>query len=130
MYGSTLLFENNDLFSKHLQARSHGIKGAIADLFGRLPSASADAEDLRRQLNDLLAKEKDHAVQLRRALDAQESLNERLENASYRYIKAEKMLDRAKSAQVQKLERQAIMGGNSEDATPTTSKKGGTPGKK
>ncbi|KAK4543143.1 hypothetical protein LTR36_005921 [Oleoguttula mirabilis] len=127
MYGSALLFESNDLFSDHLQSRSASIKAAISDLFGRMPSVSPDVEDLRRQLNDLLAREKDHAVELRKALDDQESLNERLETASYRYIKAEKMLDRAKSAQVQKLERQAIMGGNGEASSPTMSKKSGTP---
>ena len=130
MYGSALLFENNELFTEHLQARSQSIKGAISDLFGRLPSASPDVEDLRRQLNEQLAKEKDHAVQLRKALDDQELLNERLENASYRYIKAEKNLDRAKSTQVQKLERQAIMGGNAEASSPTVGKKSGTPVKK
>lgn len=88
---------------------------------------SPDAEELRRQLNDLLAKEKDHAIELRKALDDQQSLTDRLENASYRYIKAEKALDRAKSTQVQKLERQAIMGGNGEASSPTVSKKSGTP---
>lgn len=64
-------------------------------------------------------------VELRAALDAQESLNERLESASYRYVKAEKQLDRAKSAQVLKLEKQAIMGGGGDVVSPTTSKKAG-----
>lgn len=41
-------------------------------------------------------------------------------------MSAEKKLDRAKSAQVQKLERQATAGGN-EVASPTMGKKGGTP---
>lgn len=135
MYGSKLRVEDNSLFSTHLQARSESIQGAIHDLFGRMPSAQPEVEDLRRQLNDLLLKEKEHAIKLKTALEDQDSLQERLENASYRYIKAEKMLDRAKSSQVQKLERQAIMGGGAnggESSSPATGKKGrsGTPGVK
>ncbi|KAI7109080.1 hypothetical protein KC316_g20207, partial [Hortaea werneckii] len=37
IYGSQLRFEDNELFSTHLQARSENIKGAIHDLFGRIP---------------------------------------------------------------------------------------------
>ena len=130
MYGSALLFESSEQFSAHLQARSKNIKGAISDLFSRLPSNSLDVQQLRIQLNGLLAKEKDHAVELRRALDNQQSLDERLEFASERYMRAEKKLDRAKSTQVQKLERQAMMGGNGEASSPTAGKKSGTPGNK
>ena len=57
LYNSALLFESNAMFSEHLHARSEGIKGAIRDLFGRLPSASPEVEGLRRQLNELLARE-------------------------------------------------------------------------
>ena len=135
IYGSKLQFQESEVFSEHLHARSESIKGAIHDLFGRLPNTTPEVEEMRRQLNDLLAREKEHAISLRTALDDQESLQERLENASYRYIKAEKALDRAKSSQVQKLERQAIMGGgggNGETSSPAAGKKGGsnTPGVK
>ncbi|KAI6889062.1 BRE1-domain-containing protein [Hortaea werneckii] len=130
IYGSKLRFEDNELFSAHLQTRSDNIKGAIHDLFGRIPQTQPDVEDLRKQLNDLLAREKDHAIKLRTALEDQESLQERLENASYRYIKAEKMLDRAKSSQVQKLERQAMFGSGAanggEGSSPAGGKRGGT----
>ena len=88
---------------------------------------SPDVEDLRRQLNELLAREKEHAVDLRKAIDERDSVSERLENASYRYMTAEKKLDRAKSSQVLKLERAAMMGGNGEASSPTTSKKAVTP---
>ena len=127
MYKTALLFENNALFSEHLQARSEGIKCAITDLFGRMPSASPDVERLRAQLNELLAKEKEHAVDLRKAIDDKDSLSERLEQASYRYMTAEKKLDRAKSSQVSKLERAAMMGGNGDAASPSASKKATSP---
>lgn len=115
------------MFSEHLKTRTESIKTAISDLFGRLPSASPDVEDLRKQLNDLLAKEKEHAVELRRTIDEKDSLYERLEQAMGRYMTAERKLDRAKSAQVAKLEKQATMGGNADNVSPTTSKAAATP---
>lgn len=127
MYKSALLFQDNEMFSEHLQSRSSSIKNCISDLFGRLPSASGEVEDLRRQLNDLLAREKKHAVELRNAIDEKDSLSDRLEQASWRYMTAEKKLDRAKSAQVLKLERSAMMGSNGNVSSPTTSKKPATP---
>ena len=53
-------------------------------------------------------------VKVDRLRAEKEELSERLETASFRYIKAEKRLDRAKSSAVAKLEQQAIAGtGNS-----------------
>lgn len=122
MYKSALMFEDNETFSEHLKARSDGIKTAISDLFGRLPAASVDVENLRGRLNEYLAKEKEHAVELRRTIDEKDSLYERLEQAMGRYMTAERKLDRAKSQQVMKLERQATTGGSGDNASPTTSK--------
>jgi E3 ubiquitin-protein ligase BRE1 len=96
-------------------------------MFGRLPSASPDVEDLKTRLNDLLAKEKEHSVELRRTIDEKDSLYERLEQAMGRYMTAERKLDRAKSTQVLKLERQAIMGGNGDGASLAASRAAGTP---
>ncbi|KAF7189260.1 E3 ubiquitin-protein ligase bre1 [Pseudocercospora fuligena] len=127
LYNSALLFEDSTTFSEHLKARSDGIKTAISDLFGRIPSASPDAEVLRKQLNDLLAKEKEHAAELRRTIDEKDSLYQRLEQAMERYMLAERKLDRAKSSQVLKLEKQATLGGNADAVSPTTSKAAATP---
>lgn len=122
-YTSALLFEDSDTFSRHLQSRTEKISATIKDLFSRLPQTSPEVQDLQRRLNELLAREKDTAAELRRARDERDSLQERLEQASYRYITAEKKLERAKSAQVQKLERAAMMGGGADAPSPTTSKK-------
>jgi E3 ubiquitin-protein ligase BRE1 len=127
MYKSALQFEDSAAFSEHLKARSGSIKSAITDLFGRLPSASSDVEDLRKQLNELLAKEKEHAVELRRTIDEKDSMYDRLEQAMGRYMIAERKLDRVKSVQVQKLERQATMGGNAGNTSPTNAKASATP---
>ena len=70
----------------------------------------------------LLEAEKGHIVELERSRLEKEKLVERLEDASLRYMIAEKKLDRSKSATVAKLERQAIAGG----ASNTGSGLGGT----
>jgi E3 ubiquitin-protein ligase BRE1 len=127
MYTSALLFDNNETFSTHLEERSRVIRECIRELFSKSSSASPDVETMRRQLNNLLAREKEQAVELRQAMEERDSLSERLEQASWRYMTAEKKLDRAKSAQVQKLERAAMMGGNGDAGSPTTSKKAATP---
>ena len=82
---------------------------------------------MRKQLNDLLAKEKSHTVELKKALDEKDSLYERLEQAMGRYMTAERKLDRAKSTQVLKLEKQAIVGNNVDVHSPTNAKAATTP---
>ncbi|KAF2719562.1 BRE1-domain-containing protein [Polychaeton citri CBS 116435] len=124
MYKSSLLFTDDETFSVHLALRSDNIKAAIADVFGRLPQASPDVQSLQKSLSEALAKEKTVLSESQRILSENASLHERLEKASYRYMMAEKKLDRAKSQQVQKLERQAYMGGNGEASSPTVGKKG------
>ncbi|TKA46029.1 hypothetical protein B0A54_02835 [Friedmanniomyces endolithicus] len=124
---ATLRPRNSELFSQHLKARSQNIRHAMGEIFGRAQTASPEVEDLRRQLNDLLAKEKEHAVQLRGAMDDRDSLEGKWAAAVERYMMAEKKLDRAKSAQVLKLERQAVMGGNGETSSPMRTKNAGTP---
>lgn len=121
-------FDDVESFSAHLKARSANIKSAIQDLFSKVSTATPPTEeDLQRRLADLLVREKEHAVELKKAIDEKESMYERLEAAMGRYMTAERKLDRAKSSQVQKLERQAIMGSNGDGVSPTTSKAAATP---
>lgn len=112
LFRSALLFDSNEAFSSHLKERSSKIKSAITDIFSRLPSASPDVRELQERLAALLATEKAHIVESQRIIAERDQLTERLEQASYRYLMAEKKLDRSKSAAVQRLESQAIMGGN------------------
>lgn len=114
MFRSKLLFEDNAAFEDHLQNRSSKIKAAIKGIFGKLPSAAPEVQEVQERLAALLATEKAHIVESQRITDERDQLAERLEQASYRYLMAEKKLDRAKSAAIQKMERQAIMGGASE----------------
>lgn len=82
-----------------------------------MPAAEPEVRSLQERLSALLATEKAHVIESQRIIGERDQLSERLEQASYRYLLAEKKLDRAKSAQVQKLERQATMGGTSESSS-------------
>ncbi|KAI4787700.1 E3 ubiquitin-protein ligase-like protein bre1, partial [Aureobasidium sp. EXF-8846] len=122
LFRSSLLFDDHAQFESHLKSRSSKIKAAIKDVFGRLPAAEPEVRSLQERLSALLATEKAHVIESQRIIGERDQLSERLEQASYRYLLAEKKLDRAKSAQVQKLERQATMGGTSESSSSSEKK--------
>jgi E3 ubiquitin-protein ligase BRE1 len=67
---------------------------------------------LQNRVNELLAAEKAHIVELQKVSSQKEQLAERLENATYRYILAERKLDRSKSQAVANLEAQGQMQSN------------------
>lgn len=116
-FPSSLLFADNAKFEEHLQSRSQDISSAISHLFASPQSPSPEVVDLQTRLSKLLAAEKSHVIELEKTRLEKEQLEERLENASLRYMVAEKKLERAKSAAVAKLERQAILGGRSESGS-------------
>lgn len=128
LFRSALEFSDNETFSVHLADRSSQIRSAIRDLFGRFSSATPEIKDLQEKVATALAQEKSAIVQCQALSSEKQSLDERLEEASYRYMMAEKKLDRAKSAQVQKLERQAMFGGGNGESS--SGDKAGTPVKK
>ncbi|KAI3475321.1 hypothetical protein L1887_63299 [Cichorium endivia] len=86
------------------------IKEAISDIFSRIPGASPEALNLQSQLASALSKEKTTIAECQSLASEKRAINGALETASYRYLKAEKAVERAKSLQVQKLERQAMLG--------------------
>ncbi|KAL9091873.1 MAG: hypothetical protein Q9165_004625 [Trypethelium subeluteriae] len=116
-FRSSLLFEDNEKFQEHLSSKSDLIKTVMQALFEKLPIASSEVRDLQSRLASLLAAEKAHITELHRVTTEKDQLSDRLENASYRYMVAEKKLERAKSVAVQKLERQATFGGRSESGS-------------
>lgn len=107
---SSLLFPDQDQFEEHLRSRTNEIKGVISRLFGPNKSTAPDVTDLQSKITRLLAAEKGHVVELQRLRSEKEDLENRLENASLRYMMAEKKIDRAKSITVAKLEKQALLG--------------------
>lgn len=78
-----------------------------------------DAAKLEGKVTALLASQKEFILKLDRLNTEKDQLSEQLNTATLRYFKAEKKLDRAKSAQVQKLEQQAFA-----NATKPASEKG------
>jgi E3 ubiquitin-protein ligase BRE1 len=110
-----LLSEDSDNFSKHLAGRKDKIISALSGLFARYPPSSPEVADLQQQLSKLLAVQKEHICELQRANSEKEQLSNRLDTATHRYLLAEKKIDRIKSAQVQKLEKQAIASGAKEE---------------
>lgn len=117
---SSLLFADHDQFEEHLRNRSKEIKTVISRLFGPSRSFSPDITELQSKVSRLLAAEKNHVVELSRLQAEKEDLEHRLENASLRYMMAEKKIDRAKSVTVAKLEKQALLG-----ATKAVTEEGG-----
>lgn len=113
-FPSALLTTDNVTFQKHLKSRSAEISSAITQLFARSTTQSPEISDLQGRIALLLASEKGHITALEKSRLEQEQLLERLEAASLRYMIAERKIDRAKSATVAKLERQATCGGRND----------------
>lgn len=113
-FPSSLLTTDNLTFQEHLKSRSTEISSAISRLFARSATSSPELSELQGRIAQLLANEKGHIAALEKSRQEQEQLLERLEAASLRYMIAERKIDRAKSASVAKLERQAISGGRHE----------------
>lgn len=113
-FPSALLAADSATFNTHLKSRSTEISSAISQLFARAPASAPEASQLQGRIAELLTAEKGHIVELEKSRSEKEQLMGRLEDASLRYMLAEKKLDRSKSATVAKLERQAISGGRSD----------------
>ena len=113
-FPSSLLAADSATFKTHLKSRSTEITSAVSQLFGRAPPSTPEVSQYQGRIAELLAAEKVHIVELEKSRLEKEKLVERLEDASLRYMLAEKKLDRSKSATVAKLERQAVSGGRND----------------
>jgi len=113
-FNTALLSAEQEKFKEHLGKRSAEIKSATSTVFSKLPYPTSDVQQLQERLTNLLAAQKVHETELHRLSTEKGQLSERLEDACYRYMVAEKKLDRTKSAQVAKLEAQGIVGLRSE----------------
>ncbi|KAL4941445.1 hypothetical protein BDV06DRAFT_180721 [Aspergillus oleicola] len=109
-FQSSLQFEDVDNFEKHLKSRSDDIRDIISRLLTKSSTGPPEVSDLQSQLARKLAEEKATLAELNKALSEKQQLEESLEEASLRYMVAEKKLDRARSLTVAKLEKQYIFG--------------------
>ncbi|TGJ81998.1 hypothetical protein E0Z10_g6759 [Xylaria hypoxylon] len=105
-------FKDSEEFESHLNEKASKIKSTLDTLFSQLASnrgkISPNIANLETQVNNLLASHKEFILKVDRLTSDKDSLSEQLNNATLRYMKAERRLDRVKSAQVQKLEQQAL----------------------
>lgn len=109
-FQSSLQFGDVDNFEKHLKSRSDDIRDIISRLVAKSPTGPPEVVDLQSQLARKLVEEKATLSELNKALSEKQQLEESLEEASLRYMVAEKKLDRARSVTVAKLEKQYILG--------------------
>lgn len=86
----------------------------ISQLLRQTTAAKPEVTQFQSRIAELLANEKAHIIELEKSRLEKDKLEQRLEDASLRYMVAEKKLDRSKSVTVAKLERQAIAGGRNE----------------
>jgi E3 ubiquitin-protein ligase BRE1 len=114
-FPSSLLSADNHALEKYLKSRSEAISSAISQLFSQSTAPTPEISDLQARIAHLLSLEKKHVNELEKNRLEREQMEERLETASMRYMLAEKKLDRARSATVAKLERQAIAGERAAD---------------
>ncbi|KAI4278862.1 MAG: hypothetical protein LQ337_000672 [Flavoplaca oasis] len=113
-FPSALLTTDNRTFEEHLQSKSKQITKAISEIFSHSPESTIEIGELKGQLARSLAAEKGYVTALEKSRLQKEQLEGQLDNASLRYMVAEKKVDRQKSATVARLEAQAISGGRSE----------------
>ncbi|KAJ6446427.1 RING-12 protein [Purpureocillium lavendulum] len=111
-YLSGVSFKDLHEFQNHVQEKANTIKSKAETLLGRIAAhrgqLAPEAATLEGKLTGLLAAQKEYMLKLDRLNAEKEQLSEQLNAATLRYFKAEKKLDRAKSAQVQKLEQKAF----------------------
>ncbi|KAL8997473.1 MAG: hypothetical protein Q9169_003253 [Polycauliona sp. 2 TL-2023] len=113
-FPSALLTTDNRTFEEHLQSKSRQITKAIGNIFSHTSEPATEIGELKGQLARSLAAEKGYVTALEKSRLEKEQLEGQLDNASLRYMVAEKKVDRQKSATVARLEAQAISGGRSE----------------
>lgn len=105
----TILSSEPKKFEAFWSERCESNIAALEELYSRKPWPLPDMAQLRQLLDKLQATEKEQAQKLQQASNEKEQLAERLENATERYLKAEKKLDRSKSTTVAAIDRQGQM---------------------
>ncbi|XXH04849.1 hypothetical protein Hte_011271 [Hypoxylon texense] len=111
LFPTHINFKDLEEFESHLSEKASSIKNMVDVILSRLSATrgqvTPDITTLEKQVNALLAQQKEFLVKLDRLTADKASISEQLNIATLRYMKAERRLDRAKSTQVQKLEQQA-----------------------
>ncbi|KAF9239052.1 hypothetical protein DTO013E5_7709 [Penicillium roqueforti] len=126
-FKSSLQFEDVEEFETHLKSRSEDIHAIISQVQSKSNDAPIEISEVQTRLAKKLAEEKVTIAELEKTLAEKQQLEESLEEASLRYLVAEKKLDRAKSLTVAKLEKQQSMGIQRPGETSQSKREGSTP---
>ncbi|KAL7798446.1 BRE1 domain-containing protein [Trichoderma ceciliae] len=122
-YLTSVTFKDLHDFQIHLQEKGKSIRTKAESLLTQLAAqrenSTPKTSELESRIANLLAAQKEFFLKLDRLSGEKEQLSEQLNAATLRYFKAEKKLDRAKSAQVQKLEQQAFANATRPVTSPT-----------
>jgi len=125
---SALSFKDNKDFQRHLGDKAKALTTIVNNLFERLHQSRGEVKpevaQLESQVKALLASQKELTMKLDRLESENSSLSEQLDTATLKVVKAERRLDRTRSAQVQKLEQQAL---TSATTRPASTEDNGTP---
>ena len=109
---SMLQFSQQPEFEQHLKSYATSIRGLVERLNAQTAHFTPDQSELHAKVTSLLAAEKVHLAELESLRAETSDLDERLQNASLRYMVAEKKLDRAKSLTAAKLDKGMLLGGS------------------
>ncbi|ERT02026.1 hypothetical protein HMPREF1624_00321 [Sporothrix schenckii ATCC 58251] len=111
-YPSALSFKDSRDFQKHIGEKTKLVKTRLETLLNRLSgfreAIKPEVVQMESQIKHLLAAQKDYALKLERLETDKDDISQQLDTATLRYIKAEKRIDRMRSAQVQKMEEKAL----------------------
>lgn len=108
---SALQFTDQRDFEQHLHSHATNIRSLVSRLSKSGHHFTPEISNLHDKISRLLAAEKEHLAELERLRVENNDLDERLQNASLRYMVAEKKLDRAKSLTAAKLDKGLLLGG-------------------
>ncbi|KAK1780905.1 BRE1 E3 ubiquitin ligase-domain-containing protein [Copromyces sp. CBS 386.78] len=118
---SSLAFKDSKEFRQHLDDIRKPVISKVESLLSKLASSRGevkpDVAQLEAQVKSLLANQKELAVKIDRLQADNATLSEQYDTATLKVIKAERKLDRVKSAQVQKLEQQALANSTTRQTT-------------
>ncbi|KAK4192068.1 BRE1 E3 ubiquitin ligase-domain-containing protein [Podospora australis] len=112
LYTSALSFKDSEDFQKHLNEKASAFQSKAKAILKRLGAARGEVKpevsQLESQVKALLAQQKELNAKVDSLEADKAALQEQYDQATLKAIKAERKLDRVRSAQVQKMEQQAL----------------------
>lgn len=113
-FPSSLLSADTPTFEKYLKSRSEALLSTISQILAENNLSTSEVSDLQAHIVRLLSTEKEHVIEIEKSQLETKQIEERLVQATKRYMRAETRLDRAKHATVAKLEKQSMGSGRGE----------------